>query len=103
MEIHVWRRILLPIRKIRLPEEQVSRPIPTLSDRQFIVAKSNLSDEEEKTQRELFWYREELFKCVRGHWKEANTVITGYQMSYLLHPDRTAEVATGICHYGGNV
>ena len=61
---------MLPIRKIRLSEELVSRPIPTLSDRQFVVDKSGLSDAEEKTQRELFWYREELFKCVRGSWTE---------------------------------
>ena len=77
MTTYVWCRILLPIRKIRLPEEHVSRPIPTLSDRQFVVAKSNLSDEEERTQRELFWYREELFKCVRGHWKEASVGFIG--------------------------
>lgn len=68
-------RILLPIRKIRLPEEQVSKSIPTLSDRQFVVAKSNLSDKEERSQRELFWYREELFNCVRGHWREVSPVL----------------------------
>ncbi|KAJ3559110.1 hypothetical protein NM688_g536 [Phlebia brevispora] len=59
-------RVIIPIRKIHLTEEEISRPIPTLSDRQFVVAKSNLSNEEEKTQRELFWYREALFERSGG-------------------------------------
>ncbi|KAH7889670.1 TRAPP II complex [Phlebopus sp. FC_14] len=65
-------RIIIPIRRFRLAEETVSRPIPALSDRQFVVAKSHLSATEEKAQRELFWYREELLKIVRGRWKEVH-------------------------------
>lgn len=61
---------MLPLRRFRLSEEEVMRPIPTLSDRQFVVAKAHLSSTDEFTQRELFWYREELFKRVRGKWKE---------------------------------
>ncbi|KAJ6502507.1 TRAPP II complex [Mycena sanguinolenta] len=49
----------------------LSQPIPTLSDRQFVVTKSKLSTAQEKAQRELFWYREELFKRLRGRWHEA--------------------------------
>ncbi|KAI8998543.1 TRAPP II complex [Trametes punicea] len=63
-------RIVLPIKKISLPEEHASRPIPMLSDRQFVVAASQLSPSEERAQRELFWYREELFKVVHGRWRE---------------------------------
>jgi len=37
-----------------------------------VVDKTKLSLEEDKLQRELFWYREELFKCVHGHWREAS-------------------------------
>ncbi|KAF9246496.1 TRAPP II complex [Melanogaster broomeanus] len=65
-------RIIVPIRRFRLSEDVISHPIPSLSDRQFVVAKSSLSIEEEKAQRELFWYREELLKVVHGRWKEAN-------------------------------
>ncbi|KAF9227891.1 hypothetical protein BS17DRAFT_693370 [Gyrodon lividus] len=65
-------RIIVPIRRFRLSDDVISRSIPTLSDRQFVVAKSNLSVAEEKAQRELFWYREELLKIVYGRWKEAN-------------------------------
>lgn len=62
--------VLIPIKKFALPEDDVAKVIPTLSDRQFVVSKSNLSKEQERAQRELFWYREELFKYVRGRWKE---------------------------------
>lgn len=61
---------MLPVKQFLLPDDRVSEPIPTLSDRQFVVTKSNLSSAEEKNQRELFWYREELLKLIRGHWQE---------------------------------
>lgn len=64
-------RIILPLRKFTLPEEVTREPVPTLSLRQFVVTKSKLSKEEEKLQRELFWYREEVFKIVKGRWREA--------------------------------
>jgi hypothetical protein len=62
--------MVLPLKKIQLPEEITSQAIPMLSDRQFVVDKMKLSAVESKLQRELFWYREELFKSVRGPWRE---------------------------------
>ncbi len=44
--------------------------MPNLSDRQFVVSKEKLSQEEEKLQRDLFWSREELFKIVDATWTE---------------------------------
>ncbi|EGN95949.1 hypothetical protein SERLA73DRAFT_111910 [Serpula lacrymans var. lacrymans S7.3] len=70
-------RIMIPIKKFKLPEAESSAAIPTLSERQFVVAKTNLTSEEERTQREMFWYREELLKVVRGRWKEANGTRSG--------------------------
>jgi hypothetical protein len=69
----VCNRIVVPVKKYLLSEDQLSQPIPTLSDRQFVVQKSKLSSSEAKAQRELFWYREELFKCVRGRWREVSS------------------------------
>lgn len=63
---------MLPIKKLSLAEEHVSRPIPMLSDRQYVVSSSKLTADEERSQRELFWYREELFKTVGGRWKEVS-------------------------------
>ncbi|KAJ7774579.1 TRAPP II complex [Mycena maculata] len=70
-------RVVFPIKKFILSEAHVSQPIPTLSDRQFIVTKSKLSKAQERAQRELFWYREELFKNLRGHWREAGGTRSG--------------------------
>ncbi|KAH9180692.1 TRAPP II complex [Lactarius sanguifluus] len=70
-------RMVLPLKKIQLPEEITSQAIPMLSDRQFVVDKTKLSTAEYKLQRELFWYREELFKSVRGHWREAGGTRSG--------------------------
>ncbi|KAI0748229.1 transport protein Trs120 or TRAPPC9 TRAPP II complex subunit-domain-containing protein [Daedaleopsis nitida] len=70
-------RIVLPIKKILLTEEHVSRPIPMLSDRQYVVSSSKLTAEQERSQRELFWYREELFKVVHGHWRESGGTRAG--------------------------
>ena len=67
---HDLYRIILPIKRFSLPESQTSVPIPTLSDRQFVVSKSKLTSIEEKRQRELFWYREELFKRIKARWRE---------------------------------
>ncbi|THU80824.1 hypothetical protein K435DRAFT_972612 [Dendrothele bispora CBS 962.96] len=64
-------RIVIPLKKFLLSSEKTSQPIPTLSDRQFVVAQTKLTQEEETLQRELFWYREELFKCLHCRWKEA--------------------------------
>lgn len=63
-------RILLPVKKFGLADDDIQMPIPMLSDRQFVVSKSGLTAEQERMQRELFWYREALFKYVRGRWKE---------------------------------
>ncbi|KAI0306435.1 TRAPP II complex [Multifurca ochricompacta] len=70
-------RLVLPLKKVKLAEEITSQAIPMLSDRQFVVDKTKLSLEEYKLQRELFWYREELFKRVRGCWREAGGTRSG--------------------------
>lgn len=73
-ELNHRSSIILPIRKMILPEEVINKPIPTLSDRQFVVAKSDLTKAEQKVQQELFWYREELFKSIRGEWQEVRFI-----------------------------
>ncbi|XP_006458106.1 hypothetical protein AGABI2DRAFT_148600 [Agaricus bisporus var. bisporus H97] len=70
-------RVVLPLRRTALSEEDTSKPIPTLSDRQFVVAKDKLSTAELHLQRELFWYREALFKSIQGYWKEVGGTRTG--------------------------
>jgi trafficking protein particle complex subunit 9 len=64
------------LKKILLSEEHTSRPVPTLSDRQFVVDKSGLSTMQEKMQRELFWYREEVISCVKARWREVGASLS---------------------------
>lgn len=63
-------RMLVPVDRIRLSREDVERPIPSLSERQFVVAKVKQSEGEERRVRELFWYREALVKRIQAHWNE---------------------------------
>ncbi|KAG9318507.1 TRAPP II complex [Chiua virens] len=102
-------RILLPMRMFRLSDDVISRPIPTLSDRQFVVSKSSLSDAEDRVQRELFWYREELLGIIHGRWKEARGSRHGVlslrqqritmQMLNALKPDLTCiDLSLAPCH-----
>ena len=91
--------MILPLKKIQLPEEVTSQAIPMLSDRQFVVGKTKLSSEEDKLQRELFWYREELFKSVRGHWREVRlTSLDNLQSSGTDNPGES-RVGLGRVNY----
>ncbi|KAF8923595.1 hypothetical protein BGZ58_002755, partial [Dissophora ornata] len=63
------QRIILPVRRMVLTTEQLSRPIPTLSNKQFVVARgAALSAEDQAMERALFWFREELLKRVVARW-----------------------------------
>jgi hypothetical protein len=84
----------LPLKKIQLQEEVASQAIPMLSERQFVVGKTKLSSEEDKLQRELFWYREELFKSVRGHWREVR--LTSHDNIQSFGADNPGESRVGL-------
>ncbi|ORZ04550.1 TRAPP II complex [Lobosporangium transversale] len=64
------QRIILPVRRMALSTEQLSTPIPTLSNKQFVVARgaAALSAEQLAMERALFWFREELLKRVVARW-----------------------------------
>ncbi|KAG0288601.1 hypothetical protein BGZ98_004203 [Dissophora globulifera] len=63
------QRIILPVRRMVLSTEQLSMPIPTLSNKQFVVARGAVaSAEDQALERALFWFREELLKRVVARW-----------------------------------
>ncbi|KAF9582578.1 hypothetical protein BGW38_000039 [Lunasporangiospora selenospora] len=64
------QRIILPVRRMVLSTEQLARPIPTLSNKQFVVSRSatGQTSEEQATERALYWFREELLKRVVARW-----------------------------------
>ncbi|EJU05644.1 hypothetical protein DACRYDRAFT_113706 [Dacryopinax primogenitus] len=63
-------RLMLPLRREYLTPSSTSEPIPSLLQRQFLVSKARLSTLEEREQRLLYWYREQLFSSVRATWRE---------------------------------
>jgi hypothetical protein len=54
-----------------MPEDRAMAPVPALTGRQFVVRTSEAPSNDIK-ERELFWYREELFTKVRARWREVN-------------------------------
>lgn len=54
-------------------------PIPSLTDRQYVVDKNKRSAHQVKAEREVFWYREELLKRVTATWVEVSGVGPGCQ------------------------
>ena len=73
---HTSRSVLL------LPRVFIQNPyeaIPTIGNaRQFVVSMSKISPEAERANREIFWFREELLKHVRGTWSEDSTGRQGF-------------------------
>ena len=72
-------RLLLPVKRVEFSLEDLERPIPNLSKRQFILD-SNTSPERLRTIRENFWYRDALLKMLGGTWR----VIDGVSRSGIL-------------------
>lgn len=59
-------RILVPMRRKYLSQAMLSRPIPSLSARQFVV--SSVSPAQEAANREMFWARESLLGRLSLSW-----------------------------------
>ncbi|GAA5898275.1 TRAPPII-specific subunit TRS120 [Sporobolomyces salmoneus] len=70
-------RMLVRLDRLSLTHEELDRPIPVLAERQFVVAKVKRSKEEERAERELFWYREELLSRIELSWNEVGSLRTG--------------------------
>lgn len=74
---HCLRSMLVRLDRVELTEEQLQRPIPSLTERQFVVAKVKRSTDEERLERALFWYREELLRRVQLRWNEVGSLRSG--------------------------
>ncbi|SCV69753.1 BQ2448_1147 [Microbotryum intermedium] len=70
-------RMLARIDRINMPAEEAERPIPALSERQFVLSKHQVSAAEQRSTRELFWFREELLRRIRATWNEVGSLRTG--------------------------
>lgn len=62
-------RFLIPVKRVEFTAEELDRPIPTLSNRQFVV-ESNTTAEKQRQMQETFWYRDAMLKMLGGSWSE---------------------------------
>ncbi|KAL1919540.1 uncharacterized protein VTP21DRAFT_2233 [Calcarisporiella thermophila] len=91
IEPDATKRIVLPLPRISLSVEEVSRPIPTFEqNKQFVVSATRFSEEQEKHRREQFWYREALLKRLQMRWhcpstKRCGTVFLRPMVRFLPH------------------
>ncbi|CAB4432069.1 unnamed protein product [Rhizophagus irregularis] len=67
-------RIILPIKRISLSEKEYTQPIPSLSEKQFVVSKGPKGTvEQERLALALFWYREKLLQKIKAIWESQLT------------------------------
>ena len=66
--------IAVPVSRFSLGNEDAAKPIPSLSDKQFVIGR----DRTTVTEMELFWYRERLIRRLSLNWREAGASRSGY-------------------------
>ncbi|WVF69319.1 hypothetical protein IAT40_004095 [Kwoniella sp. CBS 6097] len=63
-------RLIIPLPRQSVPRAALSEPVPSLSERQYIVDKEKKSASQMQRERELFWYREKLLALISASWQE---------------------------------
>lgn len=63
-------RLIVPIPRKSIPQDTLSQPIPSFSERQYVVDKEKKSASRIALERELFWYREALLDMLDLTWTE---------------------------------
>jgi hypothetical protein len=71
-------RLVIPIPRIYLSPEHLAQPIPSLSNRQYVVDKSRKSPNQLKAESELFWYRDTLLDKLHCTWLEPGSNRSGH-------------------------
>jgi hypothetical protein len=71
-------RLVIPIPRIYLSPEHLAKPIPSLSNRQYVVDKSRKSPNQLRAERELFWYRDTLLDKLHCTWLEPGSNRSGH-------------------------
>lgn len=64
--------MLVRLGRLYLSPEELAKPIPSLTKRQFIISSKKRSVAEDRLERELFWYREALLERIRASWSEVS-------------------------------
>ena len=69
--------LVLPVPRRRLPQDDLVKPIPQLSDRQYVVEKTKKTPAQISAAREAFWYRESLLSSLTASWIEPGSRRSG--------------------------
>ncbi len=64
--------LYIPLPRLILSETDLDKPIPALSERQFVVDKTRGTDEEERNLKTLFWYKQALLSQINVAWAEVS-------------------------------
>ncbi|WFD41645.1 hypothetical protein MPSI1_000277 [Malassezia psittaci] len=70
-------RITVPMAKQNLSSEELNKPIPKLSPRQFVVARTVLSDAMQSAYNAQFWLRDALLRSLDVRWEDCVSAATG--------------------------
>lgn len=62
----------MPLPRFSLSAEDIARPVPSLTERQYIVDKSGRSTQQVAAEKELFWYREKLLGMLSLTWSDVS-------------------------------
>jgi hypothetical protein len=68
--------------RVNLPTSVLSQPIPSLTDRQYVVDKSRKSPSQLNAERESFWYRNALLDMLHASWVEVSPVPRYLEMAW---------------------
>ena len=77
-EHRLMSRLVIPIPRIYLSPTQLAAPIPSLSNRQYVVDKSRKTALQLSKEKELFWYRNALLDMIHASWIEPGSNRSGH-------------------------
>lgn len=61
-------RVFVPFKRVSWKDIDLTKPIPSLRNKQFVKSK-NLNDQEQEVHKKLFWLRAAILDKVRGQWQ----------------------------------
>ncbi|ORX53995.1 Trs120-domain-containing protein [Hesseltinella vesiculosa] len=68
------KRVVLPVKRMFLSEQECQEPIPSLQpNKQYVVSQSLGHPEQERSRLQMFWYREKILEKLQAHWSCPST------------------------------
>lgn len=84
---------MIPLPRMSIPLEELQKPIPALSERQYVVDKTKKTLEQVHAEREVFWFRERLLNTLSATWIEVSSRTWKIESPKLIYSDSPARDA----------